>query len=106
LWEKEAFGVMDMAEDSQDTQSAIDLLKTQQASANGDIEVNRFFLYYLQNADDLFPVFCFFFSRMLFLWPCLVCFSSLRRNDSQNTQSADRLAQDAGHLQMMAHSNE
>jgi hypothetical protein len=84
LWQKEAFAVMDMAEDSQDTQSAIDLLKTPAASANDDIEVNRFFLYYLQNVDDLFPVFCFFFSRMLFLWPFLVCFSSLRRTNSQN----------------------
>jgi hypothetical protein len=92
---------MDMAEDSQDKRSATDLLKTQ-ASANDDIEVNRFFLYYLQNADDLFRVFCFFFLGCFFLWPFLVCFFSLRRTDSQNTQSADRLAQDAGHLQMMA----
>jgi hypothetical protein len=60
FWQNEAFAVMDMAEDSQDTQSATDLLKTQ-ASGYDDIEVNRFFLYYLQNADDLFRFFCFFF---------------------------------------------
>jgi len=99
LWQKEAFEafvVMDMAEDSQDTQSATDLLKTQ-ASANDDIEVNRFCYYYLHNDDNFFRVFCFFFLVMVFLWPFLAVFT-----DSQNTQSADRLAQDAGHLQMMA----
>jgi hypothetical protein len=67
LCQKEAFAVMDMAEVSQDMQSATDLLKTQ-GSANDDIEVNRFFLYYLQNADDLFRVFCFFFLGCFFFY--------------------------------------
>jgi hypothetical protein len=67
--------VMDMAEDSQDTQSATDLLKMQ-ASANDDIEVNRFCYYYLQNADKFFRFFCFFFLGCFFLWPFLVCFFS------------------------------
>jgi hypothetical protein len=78
LWQKEAFeafAVMDMAEDSQDTQSATDLLKTQ-ASANDDIEVNRFCYYYLHNADNFFRVFCFFF----LVWPFLVCFYRLSKH--------------------------
>jgi hypothetical protein len=65
LWQKEAFAVMDMAEDSQKTQSATDLIKMQ-ASANDDIQVNRLCYYYLQNVDNFFRFFCFFFLGCFF----------------------------------------